>query len=291
MNLDKCRALVCAIDSKSITAAAAKMSFTPSAISRMIASLEEELGFPLLVRKHVGVTPTQECARLLPEIREMLFHEDTCLQTAACIRGVEAGSVTVGIANATFYSPIASLVGEFTRNHPNIAVDIRSGRSSKLFDDLANRTVDICLVTKREGSYVWQQIGRDELVAWVPASHRLASCDAIPIGAFAQEAYIDIFPGLDVDNARAFAAIRVIPNTRYSTVDSLAAWEMVRSGLGIAMNNRANTVLRDPGVKVLPLDPPQPLSCGFARREDASPAALVLWEALVSAPRSTWPVS
>lgn len=88
---------------------------------------------------------------------------------------------------------------------------------------------------------------------------------------------------MDVDNTRVFAACGITPNTRYSTVDSFAAWEMVRVGLGITMNNAANTVMRGAGVAVLPLEPRQTLAYGLARREDASPAALALWSALVNA--------
>ena len=32
----------------------------------MIASLEDEVGFPLLIRSHRGVVPTVDCQRLLP---------------------------------------------------------------------------------------------------------------------------------------------------------------------------------------------------------------------------------
>ena len=54
MDVEKARALICVVEEKSISAAANKMGYTPSGISRMMTSLEEELGFPLLIRKKEG---------------------------------------------------------------------------------------------------------------------------------------------------------------------------------------------------------------------------------------------
>ena len=50
MDLDCCRALVCAIEEGSLTAAAVRLQYTPSGVSRTVASLEEECGFALLLR-------------------------------------------------------------------------------------------------------------------------------------------------------------------------------------------------------------------------------------------------
>ena len=70
MELDRYRALVCAIETGSLSAAAEALQYTPSGVSRMVAALEEETGVPLLLREHSGVRPTKECEKLLPAIRE-----------------------------------------------------------------------------------------------------------------------------------------------------------------------------------------------------------------------------
>lgn len=66
MELDRYRALVCAIETGSLSAAAEALQYTPSGVSRMVAALEEETGVPLLLREHSGVRPTKECEKLLP---------------------------------------------------------------------------------------------------------------------------------------------------------------------------------------------------------------------------------
>ena len=49
MDSIKCQALLLAIQHGSLTAAAKELGYTQSGITRMIQSLEEEIGFPLLV--------------------------------------------------------------------------------------------------------------------------------------------------------------------------------------------------------------------------------------------------
>lgn len=103
MDTSKCRALLYAIENGTMAQAAEQLGYTPSGISRMIVSLENETGFPLLYRGKEGVIPTAECEALLPSIRELLFHEDRYRQTASAICGLNQGTITVGIAHYDFY--------------------------------------------------------------------------------------------------------------------------------------------------------------------------------------------
>ena len=61
MDTEKCRALLAVLEAGSLSAAAEKLDYTPSGLSRMMAALEQELGFPLLSRSHNGVQPTRAC--------------------------------------------------------------------------------------------------------------------------------------------------------------------------------------------------------------------------------------
>ena len=71
MDTEKCRALLAVLEAGSLSAAAEKLDYTPSGLSRMMAALEQELGFPLLSRSHSGVQPTRACRTLLPTLREL----------------------------------------------------------------------------------------------------------------------------------------------------------------------------------------------------------------------------
>lgn len=83
MDTQKWSLLLKVLDSGSISAAAAQSNYTISGISRMIANLEQEVGFPLLVRNNRGVGPTDECELLLNDIRTLLHDEEQITQRIA----------------------------------------------------------------------------------------------------------------------------------------------------------------------------------------------------------------
>ena len=96
MDTEKCTVLLTAIDQGSLSGAAEALGYTPSGVSRLVASLEAELGLPLLVRGKGGVTPTPECEALRPRFAELASLGRACRDEAAAVRGLEAGTLTVG---------------------------------------------------------------------------------------------------------------------------------------------------------------------------------------------------
>lgn len=174
MELDRYRALVCAIETGSLSAAAEALQYTPSGVSRMVAALEEETGVPLLLREHSGVRPTKECEKLLPAIRDLLHAGESCAQLSAQLRGLDVGTVTVGTAYSAFYSPLARIISDFHARYGGIQVQLRGGYSTELITQLNAHQLDLCFIPAREGGHGWLPIGYDELTAWVPAAHPMA---------------------------------------------------------------------------------------------------------------------
>lgn len=80
----------------SLTKAADALGFTQSGVSHAISSLEEELGFTLLLRGRSGVRLTPNGEQLLKPIREMLNWNEQLKQVAASIHGLETGTVRIG---------------------------------------------------------------------------------------------------------------------------------------------------------------------------------------------------
>ena len=60
MDIETCEALLTVLELGNLSAAASALGYTPSGISRMMQSLEEDAGFPLLTRSRNGVAPTSE---------------------------------------------------------------------------------------------------------------------------------------------------------------------------------------------------------------------------------------
>lgn len=282
MDLEKMKTLLCVLERGSLSAAADMMGYTPSGISRMLASLEEELGFSLLIRTREGICPTKECEQMLHVIRNFVRSGQDCLLMAGKIKGMEVGHVIIGTAYSIFYRKLADLIKSFHEEYPGIKVEIISGYSTELSERLKSHQLDLCIISKREEVPGWIPICKDPMMAWVSKDHPLANSTGIPLEAFAKENYIDTYPNADIDNAHIFSKLGIIPNTLFFTKDSYATWQMVDAGLGISMNNNLNSREWHGNVKVLPLIPEQIIEIGIAYGKEISLAGMTFLDFLKS---------
>lgn len=69
MDTARYKAFLAAVETGSFAAAAKQMDYTVSGVSQLVAALEKELGFPLLLRSRHGVTLSPNGERLLVPIR------------------------------------------------------------------------------------------------------------------------------------------------------------------------------------------------------------------------------
>ena len=134
MDTSKCQALLTVLEKGNLAHAAEELGYTTSGISRMMSSLEGEVGFPLLVRSKTGVRPTPDCTRMLPTFTQLASLGESCEEQASLIRGVEVGRVRVGCAYRPFYKPIAELLTEFSQAHPTVEVDFTARNSPRAPD-------------------------------------------------------------------------------------------------------------------------------------------------------------
>lgn len=272
MDLDRYRTLLSVIDCGSLSAAAAKLGYTPSGISRMMTTLEEETGFDLLYRTRDGVTPTEACKLLLPSIRELVYNGENLRQLTAKIKHVDVGTLTIGTAYSAYYGWLSEITSKFHDKYPGIQIKIVNGYSSKLLEQLENHAVDLCIISERKGTHHWIPLKSDNMIAMVSVNHPLANEQAIPMSVFTQEPYIDTYPGMDIDNAHVFKRCGITPNTQFSTMDIYATYAMVEAGLGISMDNAINSKLWTGNICTLPLNPPQTVTIGLAVGKQQTPA-------------------
>lgn len=75
----------------------------------------------------------------------------------------------------------------------------------ELAHQLERREVDFCIISKRGGDHGWIPLCQDPLMAMVPASHPLAQAESVPLASFETEPFIEMFSGIETDDANVFA--------------------------------------------------------------------------------------
>lgn len=264
METDKCKVLLTILELGSITEAANRLGYTTSGVSRMIASMEQEAGFPLLIRSRRGILPTDACKGLMSVFQEMTYLGDKYVQTCAQIQGVEIGEIRIGTSYRRYYPLLTKLITEFVHKYPKIKVHLSDGNSSELINAMDRHRIDCCIISKREGDFEWITLEENPIVAWLPSNHSRADSESIPIELFETEPYIETYSNQDTDNARLFKANKIKPNICYSTSDNYATYSMVEAGLGISMNNGLNSVGWQGDVVIKTLEPAQLVTIGMA---------------------------
>ena len=270
MDTEKCRALFEILKYGSFSAAAQQMGYTPSGLSRMMASLEDDAGFPLLQRSRDGVKPTNECLKLLPVYKEFVTLDEKYKQMTAEINGIETGTVVVGTAYSIYYKWLSNVIKDFKNAYPNIEVKIVDGKSSELYQMMSDFELDFAIVSKRDGRVSWHHLFDDPLVAVVSKDDIAVEQGRFPISRLKTEPYIDTFPGQDTDNARMFIRNDLAPNTQFETEDTYASYRMVEAGLGVSLSNYIESKERSSGENVclIELDPPQIVEIGIITHID-----------------------
>lgn len=275
MDIEKCRALLCAVEKNNLSEAASELGYTPSGISRMMATLESEMGLKLLIRNRRGITPTRECEDLLPAIREVVRSGDRLEQEVSEIGGAITGDVEIATAYSSYYKLLSGIIRDFGRLYPGIRVGIQEGRSSLLMRGIEDRSLDFCVISKRSGMCEWIPLFDDEMIAWVPDDHPAVSKKKFRIRDFSEEPFITIYPGRETDTSIVFEKHGVVPNTKHTTSDTYAAYSMVEAGLGVTVVNALYADLWHGKVKALPLEPRVSIPIGIAvtKKDSISPAA------------------
>lgn len=275
METEKCKALLLTLQKGSITATAEELGYTTSGVSRMLASLEEETGLSLLIRSRNGVAPTTECAALLPIMRELVHHAERLTQKTAAIKGLEEGTVTMGIAYGIYFRWLGKLMNSFRLLHPHINFRILQGASTELNQALEEHQVDFCLISRRSLQHQWIQLRHDELLLILPPQHPLTKLDTIPPQSISDESYIELYPDKETDNSRFLAENKIKPSKRISCSDDFSAMAMVEAGLGITLMNAILTKSFHGKIAKRSLEPKEFIDIGIAipDKNILSPAA------------------
>ncbi|WP_166461808.1 LysR family transcriptional regulator [Paracoccus alkanivorans] len=153
--------LLSVIAEGSFSAAARMRGMTPSAVSKMMARLEERLGVTLLKRSTRKVRVTEEGARFARQGQAILEALDAAEHEASC--GRVAGTVRIATSAAYANHILAPILGGLLHAHPEIRIDLVIGDNvSDLYDqpiDLAVRAGPL-----EDSNLMARHLGRSEIV-------------------------------------------------------------------------------------------------------------------------------
>ena len=276
MDAVKCEAVLLAAELGSLTAVAERLDYTQSGITRMLGSLEEELGFPLFLRSKKGVRLTENGRAMLPLLREVVRAQHSASQRSAEIRGVITGTLTIGCYFSISAMWMPGILKTFQGRYPGVTVRMQEGGNRDMARWLREKSVDCCFCARPNvPDCEWRPVFRDELVVWLPRDHPMARAGAFPVAQLEREPFIHTAPDQDTDQDRLLAEFGLHPRTCFTTRDGFTTYNMVEAGLGVSFNQRLIARRWTGAVAQVPFDPPQfvPLGIAVPSMGEAAPAA------------------
>ena len=277
MDTAKVRALLAAVDLGSISKAAEALGYTQSGVTHMMRSLEEEAGFPLLLRGNRGVTFTPDGERLAPLFRALSRAADKLEQEMALTRGVEQGVVRIGTYSSISLHWMPQILEEFQQRYPNIQVELLEGNGQEIEAWLAAGRIDIGFASLQAFTgFDTVKILDDPMFAVVPRSHPRSKDESFPITAFKGEPFLVYVANTepDVDLAGAMAMAGIGAKGKFTSNFDMTILAMVEHNLGVTIMPRLILEGSTADVDAVPISPPISRSLGMAVRSmsDASPA-------------------
>lgn len=283
------------VTSGSITAAAANLGYTPSAVSQQVAALEREAGIALLERIGRGVRPTAAGTLLTEHAGIIGRHVAEAEVALADLRAGRIGRIVIRYFATAGIALVPPALATLRAAHPGVQVDLKLTDPDDPLPEVAHGRADLALVvhprtdTPIPGVRLVHLLD-DPYRVVLPRGHRLQRKRVIELAELAEDPWVGTEwpPGgrcarIAID---ACAAAGFTPCTVVESEDYANAQGFVAAGLGVSLIPRLGLGNPHPGVVVRRVSKPEPTRViQAAVRESAitMPAVQCLLDALRTA--------
>ena len=193
-SLRQIRYFLTVADLGNVTQAAQRLYVAQPALSRQIALLEAELGFPLFLRgpRGVALTPPGQAYRdRIQRVEELV--QDAGAEAIRLARG-EGGTLRLlhssSIAVTSFLPALQTLVAE----HPGVQVNLDRVASEIQVSEIGEGRADLGLVRlpllRRMPGVAVQALWQERLWVLLPPGHSLSNKPALSLAALAAERFV-----------------------------------------------------------------------------------------------------
>ncbi|GIH92855.1 LysR family transcriptional regulator [Planobispora siamensis] len=241
-DIDALRLLDAVARTGSFTAAAARLDYTQSAVSRRIASLERQAGGPLFERMPRGVRLTPAGELLHRHATVVLNRLDRAAEDLAGIHGGYRGRVRLGAFATANVALVPGALRAFRREFPQVEPVPVEAPSGGLLRRMREGGLDVAVVSDYPSGLPYDdeieivQLAEDELLVALPGDHPLAATDPVDLRELREETWIEAPPpGRRTMLADACARAGFTPRTTLKIAEWTGKFGFVAAGLGVTL--------------------------------------------------------
>ena len=248
MDLANLNAFIAIAETGSFSLAGERLHLTQPAVSKRIASLEQQLRVRLFDRLGREIGLTEAGRALLPRAYQILGVLDDTRRALTNLNGEISGRLTLATSHHIGLHRLPPLLRTFTRTHPQVALDIQFLDSEVAYEEVLHGRAELAVITlapeTREPVRA-KPIWNDPLDFVAAPEHPLARLDSVTLADVAR--HPAVFPGGNTFThhivRRLFEREGLTPNIGMST-NYLETIKMMVS-IGIAWSVLPRTMLDD----------------------------------------------
>ena len=233
------RAFVAVMDAGSVTAASQTMGRTQPQVSRLVAGLEEELGFILFDRRRQRLIPTERGARLYEEVKRALDGVDNLGAIASQIAGEGTDILRVLAPTYVAHSFLPAALARFSARMPGhrVSVEIVGRNSIGSWISFHPFDVGVAALPFERPSIEVERFAVTNTVVVLPKRHRLLKKREISVQDLDGEAFVTLGRNTPLRQKLddIFEKAGVVPRVVVETSSSNSACELAAHGLGFTI--------------------------------------------------------
>jgi len=227
----------------SFSGAADALSYTQSAISQQIATLEAEAGMALLERHPRGVSLTAAGQTLVGHAEGILARleaADAALSAIAGLRGGRLRMASFPTAGATLM-PLA--IATFRASYPDVELTLAEGEPEDIVPRLRAGELDLALLfefageTAVRGDMTCVELLEDPMYLALPREHRLAAKSELRLHDLSGESWVQTSRSSPCARhvVRSCHAAGFEPSVSFESDDYQTVQGLVAAGVGVAL--------------------------------------------------------
>ncbi len=276
----------------SFSAAAEALSYTQSAVSQQIATLEAETGMALLERHPRGVTLTAAGQALVGHAEGILARLETAEAALSAIAGLRGGRLRMASFSTAGATLMPLAIATFRASYPDVELTLEEGEPEEIVPRLRAGELDLALLFEFGDEIRLQRdmtrvdLLEDPMYLALPSEHRLAARQKIRLEDLARDAWVQTSSSSPCARhvVRSCHAAGFEPNVAFESDDYQTVQGLVAAGVGVALiPELALSVVRD-DIAIRALSPSPPVrqviaaAPAGARLVPAGPAMLGILE-------------
>ncbi|WP_369205668.1 LysR family transcriptional regulator [Streptomyces sp. PU-14G] len=265
-------------DHRTVTAAAAALYLTPSAVSQQLTALEQETGHRLVERGTKGVRLTPAGEILLTHTNLVLAQLERAEAELAAYGSGAAGQVDLASFATGIGLVVAPALSRLGRTAPGIRVRVKDTEGDASLPMVLDRETDVAVAVEYRGApgeddprLTRVPLYAEPFDAVLPEGHRLAGAERVPLAELAKDTWIGPFPGNPCHDVVVLACEHAgfAPRMQHFSDDFRAVVALASAGAGVALVPRSALLGTDDahsggGVAVHPVEDIAPTRRVFA---------------------------